>query len=37
MCQSAGKVYRILVRSELSERYATAFEGIEMKKEDAYE
>ena len=36
MCQSAGKVYRILVRSELSERYATAFQGREMK-EDTHE
>ena len=30
MHQDAGKVYRIVVRSELSERYAAAFEGMEM-------
>jgi hypothetical protein len=26
-----GTVYRIVVRSELSERYAVAFEGMEME------
>jgi hypothetical protein len=26
-----GVVYRIVVRSELSERYATAFEGMRME------
>ena len=26
-----GTVYRIVVRGELSERYAPAFEGMEMK------
>ena len=31
MHRDAGKVYRIVVRSELSERYAAAFEGMEMK------
>jgi hypothetical protein len=31
MHQDAGKVYRIVVRSELSERYAVAFEGMEME------
>ena len=31
MHQDAGKVYRIVVRSELSERYAAAFEGMEME------
>jgi hypothetical protein len=31
MHEGAGKAYRIVVRSELSERYATAFEGMEMK------
>ena len=31
MHQDAGKVYQIVVRSELSERYALAFEGMEMK------
>ena len=28
-----GKVYRIVVRGELSERYAVAFEGMEMETE----
>ena len=31
MHQDAGKVYRIVVRSELSARYAQAFEGMEME------
>ena len=31
MHRDAGKVYRIVVRSELSERYAVAFEGLEME------
>ena len=31
MHQDAGKVYRIVVRSELSKRYAVAFEGMEME------
>jgi hypothetical protein len=30
MRQGSGKVYRIVVRSELSKRYATAFEGIDQ-------
>jgi hypothetical protein len=34
MHQDAGKVYRIVVRSELSERYAAAFEGMEMEAND---
>ncbi len=29
-----GKVYRIVVRSELSDRYALAFEGMEMETQD---
>jgi hypothetical protein len=29
-----GVVYRIVVRSELSERYATAFEGMRMETRD---
>ena len=29
--QDAGKTYRIVVRSELSERYAAAFEEMEME------
>ena len=31
---SKGTVYRIVVRSELSERYAAAFEGMEMETKD---
>ena len=31
MHQDAGKTYRIVVRSELSERYSVAFEEMEMK------
>jgi hypothetical protein len=31
MHQDAGKAYRIVVRSELSERYAAAFEEMEME------
>jgi hypothetical protein len=29
--KSTGKVYRIVVRSELSDTYAVAFEGMEME------
>ena len=29
-----GKVYRIVVRSELSDRYAVAFEGMQMETKD---
>jgi outer membrane PBP1 activator LpoA protein len=31
MHRGAGRVYRIVVRSELSERYAAAFEEMEME------
>ena len=31
MHQDAGSTYRIVVRSELSERYAAAFEEMEME------
>jgi hypothetical protein len=31
MHKSTGTVYRIVVRSELSDRYAVAFEGMEME------
>ena len=31
MRKSTGKVYRIVVRSELSDSYAVAFEGMEME------
>jgi hypothetical protein len=31
MSKDPGTVYRIVVRSELSERYAVAFEGMEME------
>jgi hypothetical protein len=29
-----GTLYRIVVRSELTERYATAFEGMEMETKE---
>ena len=29
-----GPVYRIVVRSELSDKYAAAFEGMEMETKD---
>ena len=29
-----GKVYRVVVRSELGERYASAFEGMRMETRD---
>jgi hypothetical protein len=31
MRKSTGTLYRIVVRSELSDRYAVAFEGMEME------
>ena len=31
MCRRTGTVYRIVVRSELSDKYAVAFEGMEME------
>jgi|SRR5829696_1757107 hypothetical protein len=34
MCRSTGMVYRMVVRSELSERYAPAFEGMKMEIKD---
>ena len=36
MHRSTGTVYRIVVRSELSERYAMAFEGMEMEAKGGY-
>ena len=30
-----SKVYHLVVRSELSDRYASAFEGMEMETKDA--
>ena len=30
------KVYRIVVRSELSDKYAVAFEGMDMETKDGY-
>ena len=30
-----SKVYRIVVRSELSDRYAVAFEGMQMEAKNA--
>ena len=32
--KGTSKVYRIVARSELSERYAAAFEGMEMETKD---
>jgi hypothetical protein len=32
--KGTGKVYRIVVRSELGERYASAFEGMRMETRD---
>jgi hypothetical protein len=32
--KSTAKVYRIVARSELSDRYASAFEGMHMQTED---
>jgi len=34
MRRGTGKVYRIVVRSELSDTYAVAFEGMEMEAKD---
>ena len=34
MRRSTGMVYRIVVRSELSEQYAAAFEGMKMETKD---
>jgi hypothetical protein len=34
MGEGTGKVYRIVVRSELSDRYALAFEGMKMETKD---
>ena len=31
MLRGTGRVYRIVVQSELSDRYAAAFEGMEME------
>jgi hypothetical protein len=32
--KSTGKLYRIVVRSELGDRYACAFEGMRMETKD---
>ena len=32
--KGTAKVYRIVVRSELGERYASAFEGMRMESRD---
>ena len=32
--KGTGKLYRIVVRSELSERYAAAFQGMRMETRD---
>ena len=34
MRRRTGTVYRIVVRSELSDKYAVAFEGMEMEAND---
>jgi hypothetical protein len=34
MRRRTGTVYRIVVRSELSDKYAVAFEGMEMEAKD---
>jgi len=34
MGQGTGPLYRIVVRSELSDRYAVAFEGMKMETKD---
>ena len=34
MRKGTGTVYRIVVRSELNDRYAVAFEGMEMETRD---
>src|SRR5215218_6995033 len=34
MSRRTGTVYRIVVRSELSDKYAVAFEGMEMEAKD---
>jgi hypothetical protein len=36
MRRGNGKVYRIVVRSELSDAYAVAFEGMEMQAKGGY-
>ena len=32
--RGTGKLYRIVVRSELGDRYASAFEGMRMESKD---
>ena len=34
MGEGAGTLYRIVVRRELSDRYAVAFEGMKMETKD---
>jgi hypothetical protein len=34
MRRGKGKIHRIVVRSELDERYASAFEGMRMETKD---
>jgi hypothetical protein len=36
MRKGTGTIYRIVVRSELSDRYAVAFEGMEMDTKDGH-
>ena len=34
MRRGTGRFYRIIVRSELSDKYSVAFEGMEMERRD---
>jgi hypothetical protein len=34
LTKGTGKLYRIVVRSELGDRYASAFEGMRMESKD---
>jgi hypothetical protein len=36
MRRRTGTVYRIVMRRELSDKYAVAFEGMEMEAKDGY-
>src|SRR5215218_9959050 len=36
MGKGVGTIYRIVVRSELSDRYAVAFEGMEMETKNGH-
>jgi hypothetical protein len=36
MSEGTGTIYRIVVRSELSDKYAVAFEGMQMETKDGH-